>query len=603
MTRDSRRARRAQNEQQRRKSRRTRIILWVVGVVLALLIAVAVIAAILIPKALDAKDKLEASVPLAQSIPGLIASGDTAGAQAAAEELTKTAASAHEQTSGFLWESLEWVPVIGPNLHGVRMATAAVDELATKALLPASGIDIAALRPSDGGLDLQAIHGIGDIARSADQAVRDASSMLAGVDHDALLGPVASGVERIEKVLKPAASTLAGVMPLVEALPEMLGEGGPRDVLVIFQNNGEVMSGGGTIGSMAQVHIDNGAISIVNQSSASGRDFPNFRPPVGGVTQEETDLYGSLFGSYVQALTRSPRFDRTFEIARDMWREAKGVEVDAVVSLDTVALSYLLVATGPVAIPGGPEISNSNAVAMLLGDLYKTYEPAEVDMINQVFAGLTLQKLMGGQVDFAKLSSVLGLAAKEGRIAIWSARESEQQLIAGTDLDRRGPRAAEGTEAFGVYFIDWTPGKMQRYMTQSIDVSQPVCAADGRRHVFVTVTLANTVDPASVRGLPEYVTGVGIETPKGSMQVETLAFAPPGYSPVGQRADAELAQSEVRKDQEFTVGTMRLTLAPQESRTLTYEFVADSDAPTKIELDSTPVVTPTVLTQDAVTCQ
>lgn len=52
-------------------------------------------------------------------------------------------------------------------------------------------------------------------------------------------------------------------------------------MLVIFQNNGEVMSGGGTIGSMAQVHIDNGAISIVNQSSASGRDFPNFRPPVG----------------------------------------------------------------------------------------------------------------------------------------------------------------------------------------------------------------------------------------------------------------------------------------------------------------------------------
>jgi hypothetical protein len=393
------------------------------------------------------------------------------------------------------------------------------------------------------------------------------------------------------------------VMPLVEALPEILGEGGPRDVLVIFQNNGEVMSGGGTIGSMAQVHIDNGAISIVNQSSASGRDFPNFRPPVGGVTQEETELYGSLFGSYVQALTRSPRFDRTFEIARDMWREAKGVEIDAVVSLDTVALSYLLVATGPVAIPGGPEISNSNAVAMLLGDLYKTYEPAEVDMINQVFAGLTLQKLMGGEVDFAKLSSVLGLAAKEGRIAIWSARESEQQFIAGTLVDRRGPYAGEGAEGFGVYFIDWTPGKMQRYMTQAIDVSQPICAADGRRHVFVTVTLTNTVDPAAVRGLPEYVTGVGIDTPKGSMQVETLAFAPEGYSAVGQRADAELAQSEVRRDKEFTVGTMRLTLAPQEARTLTYEFVADSDQTTKIELDSTPVVTPTVVTQDAVTCQ
>ncbi|WP_270366251.1 DUF4012 domain-containing protein [Microbacterium algeriense] len=603
MTRDSRRARRAQNEQTSRRRRRTRIILWIVGVVLALLIAVAVIAAILVPKALDARDKLEASVPLAQSIPGLIASGDTAGAQAAAEELTKTAASAHEQTSGFLWESLEWVPVVGPNLHGVRMATGAVDELATKALRPAADIDIASLRPTDGGLDLQAIRGIGDIAHAADDAVRNASAMLADVDRDALLGPVASGVDRIEKVLGPAGTTIEGALPLIDALPEILGEGGPRDVLVIFQNNGEVMSGGGTIGSLAQVHIDNGAISIVNQSSASGRDFPNFIPPVGGVTDEEADLYGNLFGSYVQALTRSPRFDRTFDIARDMWREAKGVEVDAVVALDTVALSYLLVATGPVAIPGGPEISNANAVAMLLGDLYNTYEPAQVDMINQVFAGLTLQKLMGGQVDFAKLGSVLGLAAKEGRIAIWSARESEQQLIVGTPLDRRGPTATEGAEAFGVYFIDRTPGKMQRYMTQAIDVSQPVCAADGRRHVFVTVTLGNTVDPSVVSALPEYVTGNGLETPKGSMQVEALAFAPPGYAPLSQRTDTSLTRDEVHHDKEFTVGTMRLYLAPQETRTLTYEFVADSTDATKIEVDTTPVVTPTTLTENAVTCQ
>lgn len=570
---------------------------------MALIVAVAVIAALIVPKALDAKDKLEAAVPLASSIPGLIASGDTAGAQAAAEELTETAASAHEQTSGILWESLEWVPVVGPNLHGVRMATGAVDELASKALLPAAGISIASLRPASGGFDLQAIRNIGDIARTAEEAVETASAMLADVDRDALLGPVAAGIDRIEKVLEPAGATLAGAMPLINELPAILGEGGPRDVLVIFQNNGEVMSGGGTIGSLAQIHLDNGAISIVNQSSASGRDFPTFSPPVGGVTDEEVGIYGNLFGTYVQALTRSPRFDRTFDIARDMWREAKGVEVDAVISLDTVALSYLLVATGPVTLPNGLEISNANAVGMLLGDLYNTYSPAEVDLINQMFAGLTLQKLMGGEADIAKLVSVLGLAAEEGRISIWSARESEQALIEGTPLDRRGPTASAGAEAFGVYFIDATPGKMQRYMTQAIDVSQPICSADGRRHVFVTVTLANTVDPAAVRGLPEYVTGNGDMTRKGSMTVETLVFAPPGYSPVRQSTDAALTRDELLRDQDFSVGTMRLTLAPQETRTLTYEFVADADAATTIEVDTTPVVTATTLTQDAVSCQ
>nr|WP_314841130.1 DUF4012 domain-containing protein [uncultured Microbacterium sp.] len=573
------------------------------GVLLALIVAAGIIAALIVPRALDARDKLEAAVPLAESIPGLIASGDTAAAQSAAEELADTADSAHDQTSGILWESLEWVPVVGPNLHGVRMATGAIDELARDALLPAAGIDIAALRPASGGFDLEVIRTVGSVARTAGEAVQSATAMLDSVDRGSLLGPVAAGIDRIEKVLKPAAETLEGALPLIDALPEILGEGGPRDVLVIFQNNGEVMPGGGTIGSLAQVHIDNGVISIVDQSSASGRDFPGFSPPVGGVTGEESALYGELFGSRVQSLTRSPRFDRTFEVARQMWLEAKGVDVDAVVALDTVALSYLLVATGPVVVPGGLEISNSNAVGMLLGDLYNQFEPAQVDLINQAFAGLALQKLMQGEADLAKLSSVLGLAAEEGRIAIWSSRETEQDLIAGTDLDRRGPYAADGAEAFGVYFVDRTPGKMQRYMTQAIDVSQPICSADGRRHVFVTVTLANTVDPAAVRNLPEYVTGNGQATVKGYMQLETLAFAPPGYAPVGQSADAELSRDEVHRDGEFSVGTMALAIGPGETRTLTFEFVADSDDETVIEIDTTPVVTPTVLSHDTVTCQ
>jgi hypothetical protein len=121
--------------------------------------------------------------------------------------------------------------------------------------------------------------------------------------------------------------------------------------------------------------------------------------------------------------------------------------------------------------------------------------------------------------------------------------------------------------------------------------------------VFVTVTLANTVDPGMVPGLPEYVTGIGEETPKGSMRVETLVYAPPGYAPVRQSTDTALTRDERYQDGDFSVGTLRLVLAPGETRTLTYEYVADAKKDAVIEVDTTPVVTKTALTQQAVACQ
>ncbi|WP_250482636.1 DUF4012 domain-containing protein, partial [Caballeronia sp. GACF5] len=55
-------------------------------------------------------------------------------------------------------------------------------------------------------------------------------------------------------------------------LPTMLGGEGPRSYVLAMQNNAELRSSGGIIGSIALLHAENGRVTL--QRQASTRDFP-----------------------------------------------------------------------------------------------------------------------------------------------------------------------------------------------------------------------------------------------------------------------------------------------------------------------------------------
>src|SRR5690606_9867888 len=92
-----------------------------------------------------------------------------------------------------------------------------------------------------------------------------------------------------------------------------------------------------------------GRISVTQQASSS--DFDNGRAtPITELNPETVAIYGDKVGRYIQDTTLPPDFTETADIVRAFWAEAFGTPVDAVVSFDPVALSYLLEATGPVTI-------------------------------------------------------------------------------------------------------------------------------------------------------------------------------------------------------------------------------------------------------------
>ena len=118
-----------------------------------------------------------------------------------------------------------------------------------------------------------------------------------------------------------------------------------------------------------------------------------------------------------------------------MWRQQFGTEVDGVLSVDPVTLSYLLAATGPIGLPTGDTLLSENAVQLLLADVYARYTvPAHQDAFFAAAASSVFDAIAGGNFEPAALVSAISRAGEEHRILIWSAHAEEQAMLAPTTL-------------------------------------------------------------------------------------------------------------------------------------------------------------------------
>ncbi|MES2866721.1 MAG: DUF4012 domain-containing protein, partial [Actinomycetota bacterium] len=364
---------------------------WIPVALVLIIVAVAVTALIIGPRILDralaAKSSLEKAIPLAQTTQQQILAGESDEAAASAAQLTALTADAREQTDDDLWKSLEWIPVLGQNLAAVRTAAVVTDDLVNQAVVPATSLRLDALTPKDGAIDLQVVAGMQQTIADATDAVVNADEALTALDHNGLIPQVDGALEKLETAVAELRPMMEPAKDIVEILPKALGADGPRNYLMMFQNNAESRGTGGNPAALVLLTADQGRISITQQASSG--DFQNGRAtPIVELDPETVALYGDKIGRWVMDTTLTPDFTETAEIVRAFWSESFGTPVDAVISFDPVALSYLLQATGPVT--GSPppievdgtelfvsepvQITADNAVQVLLNDIYAQIE-------------------------------------------------------------------------------------------------------------------------------------------------------------------------------------------------------------------------------------
>lgn len=548
------------------------------------------------------KSELDAAIHLVPAVKDDLAASRPSDAAASVEKLRTHTAAARRAAENPVWTLASSVPGLGRNFTAVSEVARAADDVSRLGLAPLVSVinelDWNSLLPNGSGTSLGPFRDASPIVTSAAHAVRLSADRLHEIDTSQLLPQVAEPLTQATEQLSAAAKTLNIAADATFLAPQMLGSQSPRSYLLMIQNNAEARATGGIPGALAVLSVDNGKLTLGSQSTAG--DLGVFSPAI-PVDSEQHEIYSGRLGKFMQDVNLTPDFPSAAATAQNMWERRTGQRVDGVISIDPIALSYILEATGAVTLTNPDlvtiaagrlplELSGSNVVRTLLSDVYSEIEEPEIQDI--YFAGVAQEIFRAfSEADNNTQALVTGLTrgAQEGRLLLWSSQVDEQKVLATYPLSGSvvGPSIAPAQ--FAVYFNDGTGAKMDYHVKRSVQLIKE-CATEGYEKTTVQITSTNTapVDAATV--LPEYVTGGGVfGVPPGSVQTNLVAYGPVQAVVETAKLDGLPVGIAPHLHSNRPVGVVAIRLAPGETRTVDMTFG-------KIVQHTEPnlVVTPTV---------
>ncbi|MDP9821813.1 DUF4012 domain-containing protein [Nocardioides massiliensis] len=477
---------------------------------------------------------------LQRALPG----DDPSARERALERMIDRAFAARDRTEGGFWRAGERLPFLGDDLRTVSEVANVIADLAERGASPllgsAAGLTPASFAPSGGVIPLQPLRDLEAPVVDAAPAFAEASERVRALSTDGLLGPVATQVIRLQDELLPVTDGVVTAARALPLLPGMLGGEEERNYLVLFQNNAEARATGGLVGAMALVSADDGQLALGRQSGPV--EFGEQPDPVLPLTDAELTLYDEQLGTYFQDVNFTPHFPRSAELARAFWAVRYDDELDGVLSIDPVALSYLLRATGPIDV-AGRTISADNAVDVLLNRVYVEIEdPVAQDAFFSAVTGEVFSALTDGVDDPGAMLSALARGAGEGRLLVHSFRDAEQEQLAGTKV------AGElRTEPADVPFVDVsvndaTASKMQYYLDYGARVTSERCTADGVQELSGRA-IFRSITPYDMSELTPSVTGGGnFGTERGSQLLLVRLHGPVNGAISGVQVDGVAAE-------------------------------------------------------------
>lgn len=525
-----------------------------------------------------------------QLIRAELVDGDVDGAARALEAFQEAAAEAESATDGPTWWVAEHVPVLGDDAEGVAVAARVLSDIGDEALPPlvdaAADVTARTFHPTRHRFPLAAIAATQEPAAASEAVFADAAAQLSAVDSSGFTGPVGGRFDDLRRLVLQARSTLGSVYRAAEMMPTLLGRDGPRDYLLVMQNNAELRPLGGLAGSISLVHADDGRVDITDQMASSHLGI--LERPVLPLNEEEQQLFGSQLGRFFRDANLTPHVPRAAELMAARWRAETGQDVDGVFLVDPVAIAYLLRATGPVDVPGFPAATSTNVVAAVENEIYlQTYDSRVHDDYQNAVAKSVFNAFAGGAGDPAELIRALVAAVAEGRIRMHSFEEPVQEAVDGTAI--AGEVAGE-RPALGVYLSDTTESKMSYYLRYSVDVVARSCAGSVQE-VTGVVRLHN--DPPDGVPLPKSVAGFrpvgqpGYVT--GQQSVLLYLMGPPGGSleklEIGER---DMTLPVVYPFRGRWIAPVTVTLDPEEETTVQFLLRGGTGNTHDLDLQVTP---------------
>lgn len=608
-----------QTQASRRRSvrRLTRLLKVVIPTVVVFLLAAGGAAWIGL-KASSIKAELEAAAGLIPQLKQQVLAADADSAAATVAEVRSHTLNARRSAEDPIWMLTSSLPWIGPNLSAVAEVARSADDVTNLGLSPLlnvyESLDWEALIPSANGSNLEPLKAAAPTVQSAAYTVRASSERLQDIDSSQLLPQVAAPLQEVSAELKQATGALTSAADAAKVLPNMLGVDGPKNYLLMIQNNAESRASGGIPGALAVLTLDRGKLSLGTQSSATELGVMSSALPV---DPEQVKIYSTRLGKYLQDTNLTPDFPTAASTARAMWQEKTGQRVDGVISIDPVVLSYILQSTGPVAVTGPElavvksaglptELTGTNVIPTLLSDVYaKIQEPKLQD---KYFAGVAKEvfsALSSGKGEAKGLISGITKGTEEGRLLVWSGDASEQSVIARYPLSGSIAGTSVSPAQFGVYFNDGTGAKMDYYVKRSVQLIKQ-CPSDGYEQILVRIKSTNTAPSDAATALPAYVTGGGaFGVAPGSVQTNVVAYGPVQANIESASVEGQKTPFAPYQHANRPVGVVAQQLAPGESKTVEFTFakIVQHTEPNVVVTPTVQPVQSVILPTENATCQ
>jgi hypothetical protein len=542
-------------------------------------------------QALKAKTALERTASDFDTLRAQLASGDQDGARATLAQAQRNAAEAEDNAHGIGWWMSSRLPQLGPNVRAIQVITGVADRL-THDVLPgvisaSSTLAPQNQRPVDGRIALAPIRAGAPAVMRASAQLSSEADRVDAIDSEALAPQIGQSVSQLQEKLARADNLADRAARAMRLLPAMLGADGERRYLFMFQNNAEIRSTGGIPGALAVITAKDGRLTLGRQGDAGS--IGRFDRPPTPLTPAERRLFGRDLGVFPQDVTITPDFPRSATLMSGMWSARHHKPVDGVVSVDPVALSYLLRGTGPVRLPDGHRLTAANAVDLLLRQVY--VEIADTTQQNDFFNAAAKQVFEATTSGAGRPRAVLtnlARGASERRILLWSSREEEQRVLAPTAIAGRLPTRATTTPEVGLYLNAARAYKLDYYLDYRASVESIDCQ-DSRQHLRLRVRMHSRV-PADVSSLPSYVAPPVQLFGRGAI-VSTMFFvAPVGGTPTAYAVDGRSEKFDTQKLSGRVVFARSVALAPGQTRTVTIDVLTGKGQPDPAHLAITPGV-------------
>ncbi len=500
----------------------------------------------------------------AQRLRDAVEARDRGGQDAALNDLQAAAASAVDGTDTWWWSLATHVPLVGDDARGVQALSSSVDTLASDGLAPLMTVqdDLDGVSV-DGAVRVDVVRDVHARVQTAALALAAADAEVSELDSSGYVGPLRTRFEDYASQVGQVSRGVASAETATRLLPHLLGGDGPRRYLLVFQNNAEIRATGGLPGSWAVLNAVDGRLSLGKQGT--GGEFGKRATPVLPLSDEERAVYSDLLGTFFLDAGFTPDFPRAAELMAARWEEQNdGTELDGVLSVDPVTLSYLLEGVGPVRVDD-LDITSANAVEALLNRPYLELDPMAQDdyfarAAKAIFDATTRD--IAEPVDFFE---ALARGASEDRVLFRSFDPAEQSELAGTAVEGAlSDDDDDSTPHVDIGINDATGSKMSYYLRYVSDVAAESCT-DGRQHLTGSLRLRQVIDPTEAEALPETVTGGGDRGIPAGTQLLIVRIVGPWGGSIG---DVRLAGKRVEVEQLTLGGRPVVVVGP---------YLADTD--------------------------